>query len=691
MTRRIVTPGLAPSMSLAPSLTLAPQDTIYAGGPITPHRFAMAVGTNGAYVDISAWVEYGQGVTRTYGRETQFDDISPGSFTFTLNNLDGRFTPENVYSPWATKVAEGMGVVWQLGTRLVAGKVLSIDIPADEDSWDQIVITCDDMLGTAGRHSLTSIVDDMLTHQGQQLLWRLDEDPEATAGVEANGDGLGAFTLHSSNPASTTEAVTFGVEQAPWLPGTAVTVTAAPGETNWFGTKYANTAQVSALTSPALTSGSNGAPGFWNFWVYPGSTINFAVTPAFANGPGYSYSMQVQVTQSTISLKPGTAAPFVYTMSSAQQLTPHYVEMPVQMIWQASGSYWALFTFLYVDGVAVGSKPWFDPVNQYHVPGTAGSLAPVVVNVSVTNPSGATGNLSGTVQRISYTAPGGGLEHRAKATTLDGRRAVLDTLADDLLTAVYQGPLTTAPIGYVDVGGSTVLDVLNDIARTESGHLVVGTSGTLTTPLEAVYVRARDRPSVPEARFDVTAELEGPPQFIRDLTNLAASTEVAGPSNTVTVRDSTVTGRYITAGASETVLYAADQDLREWGQDRLYRGRNRAIRTQQFTINTVTTPIDRSADILALLPGDRVQLTNLPAARLGFSTWDGWVLGGSEAHTVDGNRFTFTLAPTIPNGAIADTDRFADDNDILLGNTYTASATSMVFNGVGTERDPVLN
>jgi len=234
------------------------------------------------------------------------------------------------------------------------------------------------------------------------------------------------------------------------------------------------------------------------------------------------------------------------------------------------------------------------------------------------------------------------------------------------------------------VNGTTVLDVLADIARTEVGELFAMTTGTLTAAVEYIEVRAHDRPATPEATFDVSADLQGPPSFIRDITNVAAQVQVSGPTQAVTVNDPTVTGRYITSGAAETVLYTGDEDLREWGQDRLNRGKNRAVRAQTFTVDAVSTPIDRSVDLLALLPGDRVQLTNTPTARLGFNTWDGFILGGSESHTPTSNSFTFNVAPVQPPTAVYDTDRFADTGNILLGNTYNSTATSLVFNGVGT-------
>jgi hypothetical protein len=620
MTRTVVQYGLAPSGSLAPSNTLAPADTIYTGGPITPHQIWLEV-VPGGIADVSAWVEFGQGVSYTYGRQTQFDDVGPSTLTFTLNNSDGRFTPDNPASPYTKTLQEGSAVKWVMGSRLMTLHVLSIEIPSNEDQWDQIVVTCDDMLGTAARHQITSIPDALLEYAQAKAVWKLDDDSDQQFGKESMGDPLGPFSLYRSNPNSTTDAVTFGVQQALGLPGTAVTVTAAPGETNWFGTRHGNTVRNTNITSPGLGTGTSGQvveAGWWSFWVYPGSTINFAVVPVFGvENPGYAWSAQIQCTPSTYTVKPGAATGVTYGLSAAEQLTPHYIEMRFRLVWQTSGNYWAFFTTMFVDGVSRGQTSWYDPQHGFQVPAYVNSLSPVEVSVSVTTQTGAAAPLSGTVQRVAYSTNGGGQEYTALRATLDGRRKAVDVIAQDVSTELFNGlPLSTAPIGFPDDTNTTVLDLLNAVTRTEAGHLFPITHGTVANSTTSVNVRSRTRPNAPEATFDVSTELDGPPTFVRDITNVAAQVDVAGPTQTVTVADATITGRYVTASTSETVLYTKVDDLRLWGQDRLNRGKNRAVRAQQFTVDAVTTPSDRSVDLLALLPGDRVQLSSTPVAHV---------------------------------------------------------------------------
>ena len=684
MTRGIITQGLAPSLSLAPSSSLAPAATIYAGGPITPHGIAMRVGVGGAFVDVSAWVEFGEGITYNYGRATQFDDAQPGTFTFTLNNADGRFTPDNPTSPLGATVTEGTSVLWQLGTRIVAGHVLAVTIPADEASWNHLVVTCDDMLGAAARHWITSIPDALFLVAKGDLQWKLDEASGSSFGAEVNHDPIGPFVLTRSNLTSTTGGVTFGATQVAGLPGTAMTLTAAAGETNRYGTAHGNTVPVSKVHTVAQGAGVGGqvvALGFWSMWVYPGSTINLAIVPKFGTDTlGYAWSAQIKCTPTTIGVQMGSNATLVSNLSAQQQLVPHYVTLSQRLIWQTSGSYWALQGTLFVDSAQVAASFWYDPQHGYTIPQYTDSLAPVEVSLAVT---GDTLQRSGTVQRISHSTNGSPSEYLALTPTLEGRRYVLDLITTEINVGVYSTPLSTAPIGFgsTQATTATILDVFNEIIRSEAGHLFAQTTGTFpTSAVETVEFRARDRPLTPKAVFDVTKEGDGLPAFVRDITNVAAQVQVSGPTQNVIVTDPTITGRYITSGLAETILYLGQEDLREWGQDRLQRGKNRAVRANTFSVDAATTPTDRSTDLLGLVPGDRIQLANLPAASLGFTNWDGWLLGGSESHAPTRNQFVFTLAPTLPNSAILDSDLFAAGGDLRIGNTYTSTATSIVFN-----------
>jgi hypothetical protein len=59
------------------------------------------------WTDISPYVDMQAGVKITRGRQDEFSDIQPSKLTLTLDNRDGRFTPENTASPYYPNVVTG--------------------------------------------------------------------------------------------------------------------------------------------------------------------------------------------------------------------------------------------------------------------------------------------------------------------------------------------------------------------------------------------------------------------------------------------------------------------------------------------------------------------------------------------------------------------------------------------------------
>lgn len=676
-------------------------------GRISPHQVALACGTGGAYVDVTSYVEFGETLTYGYGRSDQFSDVTPGTFTVVLNNSDGRFTPGNT-NPFGIPLVEGMGVSWLLGTRLVHTTILSFEVPADESRWDQMVLHCDDMLGNAGRYNLTNLPDMLAFRLGvPPLMWRMDESDGSHGSLEASGNLLGAFYPTRHNAASSGQYVTYGVQQAAGLPGAAVTLTAAPGETVWYGTAHGNQAIKTTIGYPKVTASTSTSSqpsfGWWGFWVYPGSTITFALTWHWAAQGRYSDAFQVQVTPTTLSMQGGTnvGGKFTHTWSSTEAAAPHYIAVNPVGVWQTSASGWALFAYLFMDGTYLGTTYMQSSNPAYAV---AGQIVPAAmladgtamqpVEVAFTIANGGSSSLSGTVQRVTHTLGAGTLEQNALYNSEDQRRAVVDFIDPTISSATWSGtgsqPLSTALVGFPDISNRSALDVYNDIVRTEAGHLFCTTSGTLLNPTEQIQLRARDRPQTPKVTFDVSGEGDGVPALIRDLTNVIESLDVQGPNQTVTVSDtsvSSVTTRFITSGQSETILSTDLSVMQAWGYDRINRAKNVAINVKTFAVENFTLDTDRSADLLGLLPGDRVRLTGFPAGRLGFATWDGWVIAIRETHSQTSDRFELDFAPCLPAQFLLDTDPLTNGGDITLtaavGLTDTtlqvASATGQTF------------
>lgn len=277
------------------------------------------------------------------------------------------------------------------------------------------------------------------------------------------------------------------------------------------------------------------------------------------------------------------------------------------------------------------------------------------------------------VSRLAHTLTVPQTQYVGASTEADALRAVAATSSSVTLDTL-PAELSGSGIEFTPEG--TALDAINDVIRTEQGAIYSSTSGTLTAPVEKLVARERTRPATVTATWDVS-ELAGAPEFIRDITNMVSTVRAAGPVLSATATDVTLRARAGSSNTAESVLLTSPVDLLAYAQDRLQRGANVNLRVATVTIDAMTTPTDRSADLLALKPGDRHRFTGLPTSQLGFTTWDGWLLGVEERHTVEEHLFTLFFQPVLPDTAVYDTDRYMADGALSLAADITSGATSM--------------
>lgn len=62
--------------------------------------------TAGTWTDVTSYVALEEALSGTFGRTSEFDDVSAGTWTVRLRNDDGRFTPNNPLSPYYPNVVE---------------------------------------------------------------------------------------------------------------------------------------------------------------------------------------------------------------------------------------------------------------------------------------------------------------------------------------------------------------------------------------------------------------------------------------------------------------------------------------------------------------------------------------------------------------------------------------------------------
>jgi hypothetical protein len=477
------------------------------------------------------------------------------------------------------------------------------------------------------------------------LYWPFNDAATQMIGAEQSGNNQASF--NPANEPFFSPAPTYGVASVPNI-----------GETQLFlpaSAYYATPGENSGNNVPGTFATINypsGSMGTWGAWITPGggqvfvliglnggSKINFGV-----NGSGRFYAVTPQGN--------------LVTASAAAVGVPQYVQVVVTY-----ASPTTLTIELFVGGVSQGTAS--DTVgysNNYQ-------RTPEYVALNAGAASGFTiSHLSHTPTPVPEYLLGLGTEAGLVAATVATTYgASLGTLPTDL-SASPAGPQS---------GSSSALEKLNDVIRSEQGYLSCTTTGSLLAPVQAITVRARTRSASPDYTFDAQTELANQPDFLRDLTNLVVTETAQGPSTSTTYLDPSASVRAGSANNADQVVLTQYVDQLGFAQDRILRGKNAALRIASFTVDALTTPTDRSSDLLAIKMGDRLRVANIPVTVIGADHWDGWVIGRAEAHDRDQHRFTFHLQPVLPPTAVYDTDLYANGGALTISSLLTSGATSM--------------
>lgn len=618
---------------------------------MTAQSIALGLGTGGALVDVTSYVTGPEGTHYQWGRTSEFQDPRTGQCDFVLDNYDGRFTPGNLSAPYATPISEGTAVCWQIGSRLVAGVIIGLGFANSEDQWGRVTVTVGDLLQVANRTTITRL-SDAVAEQQAWLWWPMDDPATATSAAEKSGNGgpsIEAFAPGTGLPPS---VMTFGVA-----------ATGPTGDQLQFsqtsaGTVTAATYYPAGLSSPFPTiTYPAGGFGYWGLWVTPEAPFALIVRASLAG----SKDVQLHLATGSVWAEltgTGVATPMV--SMDATVGNAHYVAVGLGY----SGS--TLTITVYVDGVAVASS-------SGTVSGlTSTNMQPTFVSLVL-----------GDMVTVGFKVDLAHLSHSpvllredAAGTTTEASRVAalaqacpqmtLGTVDANLSTAAFAGDVTNVFTGFCDV------------LRAEQGHAYFSTSGSLLSPLTVLNIRARTRPITPVLTLDAALDLEGIPQFVRDVTNMFADVTASGPVASASFDDPAAVARVGSASTSENVGLVAYNDLYGYASDRLVRGENVALHPVSVVVDTLTSSVTVS-QLLALLPGDRIRIVNLPVASLGFTTWDGWVVGVDEAHNMAQDLFTLYVAPVLNSLPIFDTDMFLAGGDLSLQSSITAGATSMTI------------
>jgi hypothetical protein len=641
-------------------------------------QIALACGVAGAYVDVTDDLVT-DSITGSWGRSATFSDTRPGVFAFDLVNDAGKYTPGNAASSLSTGVRVGMGVSHIVDGTHFAGTIRSAQPyftgPASLTGSSKIRITCDDVLGNASRTELTeSLSEAMVIGAPAYFFWPLNDIRGSTSAAEKSGNNGPPIDTRLNG------AVTFGVTGFDVLDGD--TQLQLSNDPAGFPTSFRTATGTSPFQTVNYPTNSMGTWGFWITATTSNSHTGVRIAPkGFSAGGSYFYFGLSSTGQYVLTM--GSAA-----LASPMPLVlnvPRYLSLTVTNDGSTS-----ITGSLYIDGLLQGSLVFVpygaDPAglstNALRTPSYVG------FDFDLYPPDMAPTN----VAHLSHTAVPVNESQFPLYTTEAVLLAAIEQTMPEVVLDTLPANLSTFPVG--GSRGGSALDRFNDIIRTEQGYIWAETTGTLTSPIQKVKIRARDRPETIDAAHTFSiAEILNAPEFTTDIENMVSTTVVRGASTSATVSDPSLVPYVGSASDTASVLLSNRSDLTLWGQDRLLRGVNSGVRLPRFTVDALA--INRWADISALRAGDRIRISDLPAQQLGVDYIDGWLLGASYSlrypalHGDDQMLFTFALEPSLPRTAIFDTDRFMADGALTLSAGINSSVTSVSVATTGPKLETV--
>ena len=642
----------------------------------------------GTSVDITSRIDMQSGIDWVWGRTDWTTPVpTPGTLTFTLDNYDGAFSPGNPTGIYKTGCAEGVVVVWWVGdpagnATAQAGRTLyfkmgppSLSFPNGRAGSSVVTVQCVDVLAELALRGQLSMYDETVLKSGDGLpsippyaYFPMFEPASASACADYSGYGgpplvvtggsrvgLGAGggppldtkpTVYLQSGVTTTAAATVGATYLQTLADLNV-----PSGTVYdpLYLTWQVVMSVSAAAIPYTTAGDMAALA--EFTTAEGVVVCYAAQLS-ASG--------TQVTFGVItSLQPGVFV--VLGAGTVSTTATHCVAMGLRLTvsntvlfaqWSRDGATGGStvgagpagsgLTSNRLTRITIGSAPktkWTGPGVLFDWVGAVGKVA--VFGDSYPNAfttayqAGWTGWNDTSNSRVARLLAYSGIKalptlaaDGTGITCLPDVLEVQDTGSEDMLTSV-----STALAGD---GGQFVA------RRTYS---VPTTSMTVRNDITAVYQSAANR-FVPGITVDVETQASVVPALVRDITGRVFAATASARNSSGSYSSALTTASQNSGSIAAALVDPAA--LGRLAQDRVAAGRSFQMTASQVVIdlNTSVPPSGGWLPVTLLcMPGDRIRLVNLPAAVVGFTTTDQYLVGGEELYTLVDAAVTFNLRP----------------------------------------------
>lgn len=585
-------------------------------------------------IDISGYVVATAGVTKTWGKATQFEKAGPGTISLTLDNTDGRFTPGNTAGAYYGKIVKNAPItLWVAGSQVFVGYVDSWVATVDSAGTATTVVVASDAAKLWARSTLGPYGLEMLAYRVRSggVVYPL-------SAVKAKASDASTALAPWRNPSAARAEILTGVDnrQRSWA-------SEAPA---YLGGSLQLVPSTSGVSGGSCTDVVQ-HPTTWN----PGAGGSFG---AWFRTSRYNATHQYVA----VMFRTGTATPYAQiTISAGNVYATVHSDAGVSTSANTSGSNYAdgewHFASLSVDA-ATGRTMTLRVDGQF-----TSSTAASALTISSTGRALVFGGLRTSLAPGS--ADGGGFEGNlagifsstAPITDVDQIEIYyaavygtkLDTIASrsaQLFAFVFPSGTPTPScvgdtatlVGGQDLDGKSLLDAMNQLADSIRGVFMADTSGA---PL--LYGGANR--VAPAVALTVSAA--------NDLSNESFHLTVDDSRFANRVEGTSSTGTYTAQDAASIAALGPVVD--SWGDvvtpmvaavsARLAARMSDVPRLSTVTIDAATSSVS-ALSVLALsaVPLARIRITGLPAA-LGASTQDGLVEGGTL--TVSASEFTLAV------------------------------------------------
>lgn len=579
-----------------------------------------------AFTDVTSWLEQRYPVEAHYGRMSATGDVESAVLTATLDNRDGRFTAGNPAGAYWPNVIQGKEIRWTVtggdGVARVEfeGWIQSFD-PAFDDggvSGAIVTVTAADRFATVTRTLLDNAVEAQRVEAG------------------AVGCDVWAFTDRGS---------------ATQLRNDGVNTSLRPG----------------LVVDPARTSGAATVEGGTLTLGVPDGGLACSGMVSFQPTDGVGPVVLLEVTRSTFSARNEsvqfwhrtTEVPATYTILSRGysaydllwelRLVKNGSQTDLEL-WSPSGAFDGTVAFGVNDGMwrhiwlkddVASNDTWVAGLDQQLNTYTSLGLFNESFRLTdwVTVGGGMAPNGRGRQHHCTTSdvaqvmvSKNTSFGYAASSTPLQPRDTS-DRVADygGLLGAVITVTgVTDRAIALPDVPGSTLSQVMQEIARTVGGVSWVKPDGT-----EEFRQPDQCRPGTPVLTIDVEADAEGALTLASSVDSAPTRVTATSPAGDVTVISPAESGIVVEDHADTCA--ATISQARAAAALRLADSRSGAVRIPQITINLATSTTDLWDEAYALYPTARVRLTGLPSAVIGWTHADFFVAGWTKRTVASGD------------------------------------------------------